>query len=70
MAELFGYEPSSLRRLIAEGRFPPARGLGANQYYTGEDVALITLMFGRWGPQTPPKPARKNDREESEDAND
>ncbi len=50
-ARLFGYEVSSLRRLVREGRFPSPRGLGGNSYYAGEDVAAIRLLLGRWQPE-------------------
>lgn len=53
-AKLFGYEPKSLRQLIAEGRFPAPRGFGQNTYYTGDDVAAIRLLLGRWQPQDEP----------------
>ena len=49
-ARHFGYTPAYLREMIAEGRFPAARGEGERQYYTGDDVAAITLLLGRWKP--------------------
>lgn len=66
VAKMFGYEPGSLRRLVGEGRFPPPRGIGLGQYYTGEDVAIVWLMFGRWQPAAPaPKGAGKKGEEEA-----
>ena len=56
VARYFGYEPRSLKDLIRSGHFPPPRGQGANEYYTGADVAAIIQFF--W-----PLEARRRDRE-------
>lgn len=50
-AELLGYQDAeSVRELVREGRLPRPRGIGAAQYYSGLDVAIILEMFGRWMP--------------------
>ena len=59
VAELLNYQDAeSIRDLIREGRLPRPRGIGASQYYTPLDVAIIFEMFGRWLPaERPTKPA-------------
>ena len=62
-ARLFGYEVRSLKKLILEGRFPSPRGVGNNLYYTGDDVAAIRLLLGRWQPSSQPKKTDEADEE-------
>lgn len=61
VARLLGYESAdSIRALVREGKLPAPRGIGASQYYTGLDVAIVLEMFGRWMPQERPmKPDEK-----------
>lgn len=70
VARRFGYSLDYFRDLIRSGLFPPPRGCGNNQYYTGLDVAIITEMFGRWKPgdteggdEPPPPRAGRKTRE-------
>lgn len=69
VARLFGYTPEYLKEMIAEGRFPSARGEGNALFYTGDDLAAVTLLLGRWKPQKPPRTKKKpaGDSEEDED---
>lgn len=58
VAELLGYaDAESIKDLAAEGRLPKPKGIGAAQYYSGLDVAVILDYFGRWMPLTPGKVA-------------
>lgn len=51
VALLFDYDVRSFKRLIAQGLFPAPRGFGQNLFYTGDDVAAMRLLLGRWRPQ-------------------
>ena len=50
VARLFGYTSKYLRDLISVGHVPSPRGEGKSQYYTGDDLAAIYLLLGRWRP--------------------
>lgn len=67
VARLFGYEPDTFSRLVDQGFFPAPRGLGHAVYYTGDDVAAMTLLAGRWGPRKGQAAAPRRGKRDADD---